>query len=138
MRRSSIEDAEEKLLGGGSSSEDDDDSLLATPTGPTPTNVRRRRRKLSEPAEATPELDIYAAAKLVHKNFASLNYEPDETEVWRHHEAKRHYVDGARWFNAHRRTNVKRWLLLASTGAITAILGLLANVASQKLAGAKF
>ena len=44
-----------------------DDSLLATPTGPTPTNVRRRRRKLSEPAEATPELDIYAAAKLVHK-----------------------------------------------------------------------
>lgn len=44
-----------------------DDSLLATPTGPSPTNVRRRRRKLSEPAEATPELDIYAAAKLVHK-----------------------------------------------------------------------
>ena len=43
-----------------------------------------------------------------------------------------------RWFNAHRRTNVKRWLLLAATGAITAILGLLANLGSQKLAGVKF
>lgn len=32
----------------------------------------------------------------IQKNFASLNYEPDETEVWRHHEAKRHYKDGAR------------------------------------------
>ena len=36
------------------------------------------------------------AALPIQKNFASLNYEPDETEVWRHHEAKRHYKDGAR------------------------------------------
>eukprot|EP00036_Acanthoecidae_sp_10tr_P016650 CAMPEP_0206298914 /NCGR_PEP_ID=MMETSP0106_2-20121207/6927_1 /ASSEMBLY_ACC=CAM_ASM_000206 /TAXON_ID=81532 /ORGANISM="Acanthoeca-like sp., Strain 10tr" /LENGTH=907 /DNA_ID=CAMNT_0053729613 /DNA_START=27 /DNA_END=2750 /DNA_ORIENTATION=+ len=116
--RGSIQAASEQLL-----DEDEDDEFILLDRRES--TIGRRRSRYTEFRDGG-------------KKYQSLEYEDDESEVWRYFEAERWRRDRGKWFGVRRRRSFKRWILVALTGAIIASLGVLATWFTNHITNWKF
>ncbi|CAM9910770.1 unnamed protein product, partial [Ectocarpus sp. 4 AP-2014] len=68
----------------------------------------------------------------------SHNYEPDESEVWRTHQAQRHFRDRGRWWTTSKRRAAKRWAMTLIVGALTGLIAVFVTFCTKTLLNVKF
>jgi chloride channel 7 len=68
----------------------------------------------------------------------SHDYEPDESEVWRSHQARRHSLDRGRWWTTHKQRSFKRWIMTLSIGLLTGCIAAVVNGMTVMLTSLKF
>ena len=72
------------------------------------------------------------------KNFDSLTYVTDESDIWRASVATDHYRHRGEFWNEGKHKTAKRYVIIASTGIVQACVAYLANLASNQLINYKF
>mmetsp|Transcript_31009 Transcript_31009/g.40954 ORF Transcript_31009/g.40954 Transcript_31009/m.40954 type:complete len:814 (+) Transcript_31009:234-2675(+) len=68
----------------------------------------------------------------------SHTYEPDESEVWRSHQAQRHFRDKGFWWTTGKRRAFKRWWLTFIVGVITGLVAIFVTYVTNSLSDIKF
>ena len=71
-------------------------------------------------------------------NTESHQYEPDESEVWRHHQLLRHYEDRGNWWTFSKRREVRRWWLTFMTGVMCGIVAIFVAVSTRIVTKSKY
>ena len=83
----------------------------------------------------TPKVSVSQA---IYGNTDSHQYEPDESEVWRHHQLLRHFDDRGNWWTFAKKREVRRWWLTFITGVICGVVAIFVTVATRLITRAKY
>jgi len=68
----------------------------------------------------------------------SHTYEADESEVWRAHQAQRHFADKGCWWTTGKRRSFKRWCFTLLIGFFTGMIAIFITFVTTSLAKIKF
>ncbi|KAG5178539.1 chloride channel protein 7 [Tribonema minus] len=68
----------------------------------------------------------------------SHDYEPDESDVWRAHRARRARAERGAWWTVGRRVSLLRWLVTLGIGACTGLTAMLVTLSTGALTRLKF
>jgi len=68
----------------------------------------------------------------------SLQYEPDESQVYHHHNLQRRFEEEGVFWTFGRKRALKRWILTFVIGVLTGVVGYLATLLSQTMCDLKF
>eukprot|EP00611_Tribonema_gayanum_P016725 TRINITY_DN2911_c0_g2_i4.p1 TRINITY_DN2911_c0_g2~~TRINITY_DN2911_c0_g2_i4.p1 ORF type:complete len:839 (-),score=229.88 TRINITY_DN2911_c0_g2_i4:151-2667(-) len=100
-------------------------------------STRKRSRNLSEGSGGLPA--FAAAAAMSSKAVPdSHDYEPDESDVWRAHRARRARAERGAWWTVGRRVSLLRWLVTLGIGACTGLTAMLVTLSTGALTRLKF
>ena len=71
-------------------------------------------------------------------NTESHQYEPDESEVWRHHQILRHFEDRGHWWTFAKKREVRRWWLTFVTGVLCGVIAIIVAFSTRIVTRSKF
>jgi len=72
------------------------------------------------------------------RGLESHTYEPDESEVWRSHQAQRHFRDKGFWWTTSKRRSFHRWWLTFIIGVLTGLVAIFVTYVTGSLSSIKF
>lgn len=135
LGRSVSSEAHYPLTGGRSNS-----SSLSTATATSLASSSGGRRPYSNGSSASVggSSSGGSSSSSCKQRMESHQYEPDQSEVWWHHQLQRHFEDKGRWWTFARKSEFLRWTLTLLAGGICGVAAFLVTFFTGSLTSFKF